>query len=1089
MIAVRRLVRMLALVTLAATAVVIVPVAQQPARAFLLFTVDSTVDGVDAAPGNGVCATAAGECTLRAAIQEANASTGADAVSVPAGIYALTIAGYGEDAAATGDLDITDSITIDGAGARSTFIQARDSRGVSIEDRVFDVRAGSTSMRRLTVRYGLDPGTQFAPGGGGFPGGGGIRTLLYTALTLHGVRVADNVGNGVNLFNNPGSRGGGILAFGALTISDSTIRNNYASDSGGGLSALGGVLTFENVTFSANIAQFGGGAILGFGAGTFNNVTITANTAGHAGAMRLQPDPSTNSTLTIRNSIVAGNTATIGFAPNCYLPFGGVISGGYNLGPAECAIGGGTGDQVSTTPNAAALAFNGGETETNALNIGSLAIDNGSPSSPGSGGDACALNDQRDLSRQDRCDIGAYEGSAVVPDPDGDGDFGFDDNCPSVANATQADTDLDGQGDACDADDDNDGLPDGDDDFPTDPDESEDTDSDGVGNNTDEDDDGDGQSDADEGACGSDPLSSTSTSADNDADDSPDCVDADDDNDATDDGDDAFPFDPDEQADNDADGTGDNADSDDDGDGQSDSDESACGSNPTSSTSAAPDNDADDSPDCVDADDDNDGSDDGVDAFPSDPNESSDSDGDGTGDNADVDDDNDGQSDVDESSCGSDPRNGTVTASDNDNDNVPDCVDADDDNDGTNDGDDAFPTDPDEQADNDGDGTGDNADTDDDDDSHTDAVETAAGSDPRSAASTPEVCDSVDNDGDGDVDENLTCNPDLDGDGIANTVDEQPTTTSTRFSDKAIAGGATSGAVITAPAGLTYSIVDSPNASLGVRLTVTGDLTKRLRVQVDGKAAVRYPPGTYDVTDPDEILYIATLVGGPAEIELLLDGEPATVTVEVGETAQITEFEDGSIGVSSLAGTVTVDATIDGASLRVVVDEDEEAQFTDIGGTTEIESTGAGPIDVNGASLPPGESLTHGTLSQLTLSIKASKRTGLADGTLDLTGRVALDADSDGLSPGSEALSLGVGTYDVSVPAGSFKRDSRGRWNWSGAVGAASVKITLVPVNAQTWTITASARGAVLSGTSNPVVISVAVGDDVASGSVTAKFS
>ncbi|MDO8615675.1 MAG: CSLREA domain-containing protein [Dehalococcoidia bacterium] len=37
------------------------------------FTVDSTADAVDDAPGNGVCATAGAVCTLRAAVQETNA--------------------------------------------------------------------------------------------------------------------------------------------------------------------------------------------------------------------------------------------------------------------------------------------------------------------------------------------------------------------------------------------------------------------------------------------------------------------------------------------------------------------------------------------------------------------------------------------------------------------------------------------------------------------------------------------------------------------------------------------------------------------------------------------------------------------------------------------------------------------------------------------------------------------------------------------------------------------------------------------------------------------------------------------------------
>src|SRR5438128_549402 len=76
-----------------------------PARA-ALFIVNSTTDAVDVQPGNGSCATSTGKCTLRAAIQEANALPGADTIIVPAGTYALTIAGSGENSAATGDLDI-----------------------------------------------------------------------------------------------------------------------------------------------------------------------------------------------------------------------------------------------------------------------------------------------------------------------------------------------------------------------------------------------------------------------------------------------------------------------------------------------------------------------------------------------------------------------------------------------------------------------------------------------------------------------------------------------------------------------------------------------------------------------------------------------------------------------------------------------------------------------------------------------------------------------------------------------------------------------------------------------------------------------
>jgi CSLREA domain-containing protein len=58
------------------------------------FTVDSKADDADANPGNGTCATSRGECTLRAAIEEANLHRGADAIffDIPgSGVQTITL--------------------------------------------------------------------------------------------------------------------------------------------------------------------------------------------------------------------------------------------------------------------------------------------------------------------------------------------------------------------------------------------------------------------------------------------------------------------------------------------------------------------------------------------------------------------------------------------------------------------------------------------------------------------------------------------------------------------------------------------------------------------------------------------------------------------------------------------------------------------------------------------------------------------------------------------------------------------------------------------------------------------------------------
>jgi len=79
----------------------------------------SQIDGTCRAPSSGIDSV----CTVRAAIQEANRQ-GHAVVTLPAGTYTLTLPGGGENAGATGDLDVTAGVTLFGAWAASTFIQA-----------------------------------------------------------------------------------------------------------------------------------------------------------------------------------------------------------------------------------------------------------------------------------------------------------------------------------------------------------------------------------------------------------------------------------------------------------------------------------------------------------------------------------------------------------------------------------------------------------------------------------------------------------------------------------------------------------------------------------------------------------------------------------------------------------------------------------------------------------------------------------------------------------------------------------------------------------------------------------------------------
>src|SRR4029077_9088399 len=149
------------------------------------FVVNTTADTAGAVRGDGPCADSGGACSLRAAVQEANALAGPDTIVLGAAIYVLTGAA-GDDLALSGDLDITGDLTLNGAGTASTII---DGGGV---DRVLDIDPSgvgvSVTVANLTVRGG---GSSNPPS----QAGGGIRNR--GTLSLNNVTLAANA-SGIN---------------------------------------------------------------------------------------------------------------------------------------------------------------------------------------------------------------------------------------------------------------------------------------------------------------------------------------------------------------------------------------------------------------------------------------------------------------------------------------------------------------------------------------------------------------------------------------------------------------------------------------------------------------------------------------------------------------------------------------------------------------------------------------------------------------------------------------------------------------------------------------------------------------------------
>src|SRR5262249_14188557 len=180
----------------------------------------SVTTTVDAVPGDGLC-------SLREAIVAANTNVPVDAcaagdpaatdtISLTSGsTYSLTIVGAGEDASATGDLDVTDDagaaidVIIAVSGGGTATIQQAATPG----DRVLSVLTGAT----VEVT-----GVTFT-GGGNVSQGGGI--FNQGSLTLVGCAIS----------TNSAALGGGIANEGSLTLTGTSLVEDTATTEGGGV--------------------------------------------------------------------------------------------------------------------------------------------------------------------------------------------------------------------------------------------------------------------------------------------------------------------------------------------------------------------------------------------------------------------------------------------------------------------------------------------------------------------------------------------------------------------------------------------------------------------------------------------------------------------------------------------------------------------------------------------------------------------------------------------------------------------------------------------------------------------------------------
>jgi len=339
-----------------------------------------------------------GKLTLRDAINAANAGacTGNaitfDATAFPAGTAKTITLGN--------TLALSRDVTIDGTG-HMVVIDGGCSTDANSDctgggNTVFLISGGNvTTLRALTIQHGNTSNNGSLAGG-----------IYVNAGTL-------TVTNSTLAHNSTNFYGSGIFNAGTLTVTGSTIASNVATRGGGGIFNFMGTVTVTNSTLANNSTPNGGGGIYNGGAA----VTVTNSTFAHNSATNGGGIYNNNGTVTVTNTILAGNPGS-----DVRNNSGTITGGGHNL------VGTSSGYSFTSTGDTtgpallAPLGSYGGSTQTFALLPGSAALGGGNlttcPTPP------VSSVDQRSVARPDAgttaCDIGAFESQGFAIAKGGD---------------------------------------------------------------------------------------------------------------------------------------------------------------------------------------------------------------------------------------------------------------------------------------------------------------------------------------------------------------------------------------------------------------------------------------------------------------------------------------------------------------------------------------------------------------------------------------------------------------------------------------------------------------------------------------------
>lgn len=142
-----------------------------------------------------------------------------------------------------------------------------------------------------------------------------------------------------------------------------------------------------------------------------------------------------------------------------------------------------------------------------------------------------------------------------------------------------------------------------------------------------------------------------------------------------------------------------------------------------------------------------------------------------------------------------------------------------------------------------------------------------------------------------------------------------------------------------------------------------------------------------------------------------------------------------------------------------------------------------------GQSQPGGSFTLDCPSGALTAKVKIDKRRRTSDDTFEMQGTFILAPASDGIDPLTEDLTLELGSFSTTIPAGSFAKANNGRFKFSGVIRGLTLDMEIRPLKGGGFDLRANGANADLDELVNPLPVKLTIGTDSVSSTVDAKIN